>query len=101
MSEVRLKPSLLSAAVLLVLASPFLAPVVRAQDAVNLAPIAVQGVANDRVGAPTQKAAVSDMSDDSSGVLTVSPRARASCSFLADGSSVFDAASLSSAMATG
>jgi iron complex outermembrane receptor protein len=59
MSEVRLKPSLLSAAVLLVLASPFLAPVVRAQDAVNLAPIAVQGVANDRVGAPTQKAAVS------------------------------------------
>lgn len=59
MSDVRLKPCLLSAAVLLVLAGPFLAPAVHAQDAVNLAPIAVQGVANDRVNAPTQKASVS------------------------------------------
>jgi iron complex outermembrane receptor protein len=59
MSDVRLKPCLLSAAVRLVLASSFLAPAVHAQDAVNLAPIAVQGVANDRVNAPTQKASVS------------------------------------------
>lgn len=59
MFDVCLKPSLLSAAVLLVLTSPCLVPAVHAQDAVNLAPIAVQGVANDRVNAPTQKAAVS------------------------------------------
>jgi len=59
MSDLRLKPCVLSVAVLLVLSSPFLTPLLHAQDAVNLAPIAVQGVANDRVDGPTQKAGVS------------------------------------------
>lgn len=59
MSSVRLKPCALSVAVLLVLGSPCLSLAVHAQDAVNLAPIAVQGVANDRVDAPTQRSSVS------------------------------------------
>ncbi len=48
--------------------------------------------------AMTEKAPTRDISDETSGVLMTSPRLRASASFLADGSSVFDAASLSSAM---
>ncbi|PTR34159.1 iron complex outermembrane receptor protein [Luteibacter sp. OK325] len=59
MSDIRLKPRVLSVAVLLLLGSPSLTPTVHAQDAVNLAPIAVQGVANDRVDGPAQKSAVS------------------------------------------
>mgnify|MGYP001060915879 CR=1 FL=1 len=59
MSSVRLKPYALSVAVLLVLGNPCLSHVVHAQDAVNLAPIAVQGVANDRVDGPTQRSSVS------------------------------------------
>jgi iron complex outermembrane receptor protein len=59
MSDLRPKPCVLSVAVLLVLVSPFVTPIVHAQDAVNLAPIAVQGVANDRVDGPTQKAGLS------------------------------------------
>jgi iron complex outermembrane receptor protein len=58
MSDVRLKPRVLSVAVLLLLGSPSLTPIVHAQDAVNLAPIAVQGVANDRVDGPAQSGTI-------------------------------------------
>lgn len=54
----RAVPVAIVVAVSLSWGSGFSAPL-HAQDAVNLAPIAVQGVANARVDVPTQKAAVS------------------------------------------
>jgi iron complex outermembrane receptor protein len=59
MPVIRLKPTALSVAVFVVFASQGVSQRVHAQDAVNLAPIAVQGVANARVDVPTQKASVS------------------------------------------
>jgi iron complex outermembrane receptor protein len=59
MPVIRLKPTALSVAVFVVFASQGASQRVHAQDAVNLAPIAVQGVANARVDVPTQKASVS------------------------------------------